>query len=107
MKEGFAGYLSNKSYNHEHFVLCPQLSHYSFGFLYKLSQFPLPLFQLDFTLISSRCQDSLTIKVQMLHFSTEMGASAPSFKSSRAQVPLAPYISGPGNLSHLLSTCLI
>lgn len=34
-----AGYISNKSCKHEHVMMSPQLSHYSFSFLYKLLHF--------------------------------------------------------------------
>ena len=47
VQEGFAGYLSNKSCSHEHFVLCLRVPHNSFSVLYKLSQFLLPLFQFN------------------------------------------------------------
>ena len=48
-QEGFGGYLSNKTYSHGHFVLCPWLHHYNFRYLYKLLKFLLRLFPLDAT----------------------------------------------------------
>ena len=49
--------------------------------------------------ISSRCQDSLTTKVQMLYFLTKIGG--------RAQAPLPHYISPPTVGSHLKCLHLI
>ena len=40
--------------------------------------------------VSSRSHDSLTVKVQMLHFSTKMGGPAPYFESGGDASPPSP-----------------
>ena len=45
--------------------------------------------------ISSRCKDSLTVKVQMLHFSKEMGFFSPTLKVEGLKPLLAPSFSAP------------
>ena len=66
----FAGYISNKSCKHEHVMMSPQLSHYSFSFLYKLLHFFLPYFPLHI-----KIHWQLKYKI-MFHFWTEMGHSS-------------------------------
>ena len=74
--------------------------HYKFS-LHKLLQFLLLFSHLILHQIFSKFQDSLTIKVQMLHFSTEMGVVSPTLKVGEFKPPYRPPPSTPLSSLHL------
>lgn len=87
-REDFARYLSNKFCNHEHFVFMSTIVSPQLVFFRNYCSFFCHLLNLMLRQISSRFQDSLTIKVKVLHFSTEKWNSAQQLSKWVRQAPL-------------------
>ena len=91
-----AYFLMAGKYSREHFGTHPWLPLHSFSFIDQLLHFSRGLFfHLMLRHISSRCQDSLNMKVQILGLPAEMGGLCPPTLKLGAQAPLAPSISPP------------